>query len=317
MRINHRQLEAFRQFMECGTVTAAAERLYVSQPAMSKMLAALESDLGLTLFVREKKRLTPTDDARLLYKEVRRLLSSVSNIERFAQDLRNIRAGDLRIVTAASLGHTLVADAVEVFARENPDVNVSLEISSSVGQDLLAQNVDIGFSVTQFHHPALHCEPLFHVDAVCVVPRDHPLATRERIVPADLEGVDFISFLRESRMRHITDAVFEQSRVSRRLRTEVFSSAEANALVSRGLGVSIVEPINVHYGHWPRLVGIPFSPAIEFTFSWMRPRERGNARLSDRFLEILTRRVADIADGGAADLARMQLRLPTRASRHD
>ncbi|WP_423458527.1 LysR family transcriptional regulator [Ottowia sp. VDI28] len=222
MRINHRQLEAFRQFMESGTVTAAAERLYVTQPAMSKMLAALEYDLGLTLFVREKKRLTPTDDARLLYKEVRRLLSSVTAIERFAQDLRHIRAGDLRIVTAASLGHTLVADAVEVFVRENPEVNVALEISSSVGQDLLAQNVDIGFSVTQFHHSALHSAPLFHADAICVVPKDHPFSQRERIVPEDLEGVDFISFLRESRMRHIIDAVFEQSRVSRRLRMEVF-----------------------------------------------------------------------------------------------
>ncbi|MGB3070197.1 MAG: LysR substrate-binding domain-containing protein [Ottowia sp.] len=312
MRINHRQLEAFRQFMESGTVTAAAERLYVTQPAMSKMLAALEYDLGLTLFVREKKRLTPTDDARLLYKEVRRLLSSVTAIERFAQDLRHIRAGDLRIVTAASLGHTLVADAVEVFVRENPEVNVALEISSSVGQDLLAQNVDIGFSVTQFHHSALHSAPLFHADAICVVPKDHPFSQRERIVPEDLEGVDFISFLRESRMRHIIDAVFEQSRVSRRLRMEVFSSAEANALVSRGFGVSIVEPINVRYGYWPDLVGIPFVPSIEFTFSWMRPRERGNSRLSDRFLEILTQRVADIAEGGAPDLPRLSLRTPAR-----
>lgn len=312
MRINHRQLEAFRQFMESGTVTAAAERLYVTQPAMSKMLAALESDLGLTLFVREKKRLTPTDDARLLYKEVRRLLSSVTAIERFAQDLRNIRAGDLRIVTAASLGHTLVADAVEVFSREYPEVNVALETSSSVGQDLLAQNVDIGFSVTQFHHPALHSAPLFHTDAICVVPQGHALSTRERIVPEDLDGVDFISFQRESRMRHITDAVFEQSRVSRRMHMEVFSSAEANALVSRGCGVALVEPINVHCGHWPRVVGIPFVPSIEFTFSWMRPRERGNARLSDRFLEILTQRVADIAEGRAMDLPRLALRLPSR-----
>lgn len=298
--------------MESGTVTAAAERFHVTQPAMSKMLAGLESDLGLALFTREKKRLIPTDDARLLYLEVKRLLSSVSAIERFAVDLRNIRAGNLRIITAASLGHTLVADAVAAFSRENPDIELSLDVSSTIGPDLLAQNVDIGFSVTQFHHPALSCEPMFHAEAVCVVQRSHPLSQRTCIGPGDLEGMDFISFQRNSRMRHIVDAVFEQHRVARRMRMEVFSSAEANALVSRGLGVAIVEPINIHYGHWPNVVGIPFAPAIDFTFSCMRPRERGNARLTDRFLEMLTRRIEEVSCT-AVNAAGLKLRLPDGA----
>ncbi|RYF52247.1 MAG: LysR family transcriptional regulator [Comamonadaceae bacterium] len=314
MRINHRQLEAFRQFMEAGTVTAAADRFHVTQPAMSKMLAGLESDLGLALFTREKKRLIPTDDARLLYLEVKRLLSSVNAIERFAVDLRNIRAGNLRIITAASLGHTLVADTVAAFSRENPEIELSLDVSSTIGPDLLAQNVDIGFSVTQFHHPALSCEPMFHAEAVCVVPRSHPLSQRPCISPADLEGLDFISFQRNSRMRHIVDAVFEQHRVARRMRVEVFSSAEANALVSRGLGVAIVEPINVHYAHWPDVVGIPFTPAIDFTFSCMRPRERGNARLTDRFLDMLTRRIEEVSCT-AAGTAGLKLRLPEGSRR--
>jgi DNA-binding transcriptional LysR family regulator len=321
MRINHRQLQAFRLFMESGTVTAAAERLHVTQPAMSKMLAALEADLNLVLFEREKKRLVPTDDARLLYREVKRLLSSVTAIERFAQDLRNIRTGNLRIITAASLGHTLVADAVTAFMQENPEIELSLDVSSTIGPDLLAQNVDIGFSVTQFHHPALLCEALFHAEAVCVVPMGHRLSHLERIVPADLEDVDFVSFQRNSRMRHIIDAVFEQHRVARRMRMEVFSSAEANALVSRGAGVAIVEPINVHCGHWPKIVSIPFVPSIDFTFSCLRPRERGNPRMSERFLEILMRRITEIADGTADDVPGLKIRLPANVrpplSHHD
>ncbi len=296
--------------MESGTVTAAAERFHVTQPAMSKMLAALEDNLHLVLFAREKKRLIPTDDAQLLYKEVARLLSSVTAIERFATDLRNMRTGNLRIISAASLGHTLVADAVTVFMRENPEIDLSLEVSSTIGPDLLSQNVDIGFSVTQFHHPALVCEPLFHAEAICVVPIGHPLSLLERVQPKDLEGADFISFQRNSRMRHIIDAVFEQQRVTRRMRMEVFSSAEACALVSRGAGVAIVEPINVHYGHWPKVVGIPFVPAAEFTFSWLRPRERGNPRLSDRFLEIMMRRITEIASSTADVTPRLRLRLP-------
>ncbi|WP_164030848.1 LysR family transcriptional regulator, partial [Proteus mirabilis] len=77
MRITHRQLEAYIQFMETGTVTAAAERMRLSQPAMSKILAGLEIDLGLNLFLRERKRLVPTGQAHLLYKEVRRLFAAL------------------------------------------------------------------------------------------------------------------------------------------------------------------------------------------------------------------------------------------------
>ncbi|WP_252720253.1 LysR substrate-binding domain-containing protein, partial [Acinetobacter baumannii] len=71
--------------------------------------------------------------------------------------------------------------------------------------------------------PDLLTYPLFHAGAVCVMTRDHPLAGREVIVAADLEGAEFISFTRNSRMRHLTDAVFEQQRVSRKMRAEVFS----------------------------------------------------------------------------------------------
>lgn len=313
MRITHRQLEAFIQFMETGTVTAAAERMYVTQPAMSKMLAGLELDLDLALFHREKRRLIPTDEARMLYNEVRRLFASLADVERFARDLREFRTGELRLITAATIGHTLVADALAEFSRENPQVDILMDMSSNVGPDVLAANVDIGFSVTQFQHPALRIEPLLHASSVCVVPRDHPLAARSRIGPKDLEGEEFISFSRDSRMRHITDGVFEQHRVSRKMRIEVFASAEANALVSRGVGVAIVEPLGVRQQFWRDVVAIPFDPAIEFTFSSFRPRDRVASPLANRFLNILKRHIRDMHDGISNRPDWMEVRLPRRA----
>ncbi|APE45625.1 hypothetical protein BOO69_18840 (plasmid) [Sulfitobacter alexandrii] len=310
MRITHRQLEAFVQFMETGTVTAAADRMYVTQPAMSKMLAGLEIDLKLHLFDRVKRRLIPTDEARLLYKEVRRLFASLADVERFAEDLRTFRTGELRIITASTIGLTLVADAVADFARENPEVDVLMDMSSTVGPDVLAANVDIGFSVTQFQHPALKVEPLFHANSVCIVSKNHPLAGRSRVGPKDLEGESFISFTRDSRMRHITDGVFEQHRVSRNMRFEVFASAEANALVSRGAGVAIVEPLGVRQRFWPDVVAIPFDPSIEFTFSAFRPSDRIASPLANRFMDILRRHIRDMHDGVAYLPDWMEVRLP-------
>lgn len=313
MRITHRQLEAFIQFMETGTVTAAAERMLVTQPAMSKMLAGLEIDLKLTLFQREKRRLIPTDEARLLYNEVRRLFASLSDVERFAEDLRTFRTGELRIITGSTLGLTLVADALSDFCKENPEVDVLMDMSSNVGPDVLAANVDIGFSVTQFQHPSLKIEPLFHVSSVCIVHKDHPLADRDRLGPKDLEGEEFISFTRDTRMRHITDGVFEQYRVARKMRIEVFASAEANALVSRGVGVAIVEPLGVRQNFWPDVRAIPFDPPIEFTFSAFRPRDRIASPLANRYMQMLREYVRQMRDGESHLPTWMDVRLPGEA----
>lgn len=318
MRITHRQLEAYVQFMETGTVTAAAERMRLSQPAMSKILAGLEIDLALTLFERKRKRLVPTHEAHLLYKEVRRLFGSLADVERFASDLRHFRTGELRIVSAASVGHTLVADALVEFAKANPSVAVSLDVSSVVGTDVLGQNVDIGFSVSQFHHPDLVTYPLFHANAVCVMTADHPLASRAVIVPRDLEGAEFISFSRNSRMRHLTDAVFEQQQIPRKMRAEVFSSVEANALVSRGFGIAIVEPMGVHQGFWPSLVARRFEPAIEFTFNVVLSRRRQVSPVTRAFLEALRERTEALARGEDPRAApSLAIRLPRRRVRDD
>lgn len=297
MRITHRQLEAFVQFMESGTVTAAAENMFVSQPAMSKILSGLEIDLGLKLFQRTRKRLVPTEEARLVYAEASRLLNSLASIERFARDLRDFRTGELRIVAAASIGHSIVADLLALVLKDNPEVRVTLDVSSSVANDVLNQNVDLGFSVTQFQHPSLLTIPLFDARAVCAVPEGHRLAEKELIEPADFEGEEFISFTRNSRTRHLTDAVFEQHGVTRRMRVEVFSSAEANTLVTQGAGVALVEPFGVQRWRGRGIVAIPFATPVELTFSLVRRRDREMSRLATHFTSALDVEIRRLASG--------------------
>ena len=93
--ITSRQLEAFRAIMAHGTVTAAAERLGVSQPAVSKILAGLEHEIGYPLFTRIKRRLAPTSEARLLEQEVARLYHSLERVTEVAREIRERQIGDL------------------------------------------------------------------------------------------------------------------------------------------------------------------------------------------------------------------------------
>lgn len=294
MALTHRQLEAFHAFMETGTVTATADRLRISQPATSKILAGLEYDLKLKLFRRVRKRLVPTNEAHMLYMEVHRLITSMGDIEEFARDLAQLRSGELRIAAAASIGHTLLADTIAAFAGMHDKARINFNVSTSISQLVVSQQVDLGFTLLQVQHPALVTEPLFHARAVCIVPADHRLAAQSTITVNDLEGEQLISFMRESRMRHLIDAKFEQHRVSRLCQYEVFTSVEACGLVARGLGVSVVEPLGVIYRNDPSIAIRHFEPSVEFTFFAMRPRHRETTRLAAAFMTELDRRILEL-----------------------
>jgi len=166
--------------------------------------------------------------------------------------------------------------------------------------------------MVQMQHPGMINTPLFHGRGVCVVPAGHRLAGRETVKAKDLEGEPFISFMRDSRMRHIIDAIFEQRQITRQLRYEVHTSVEACALVSRGLGVAIVEPLGVAYSVSPGLWIAHFEPAVDFTFNVMRPRFREPSRLAEAFLDNLLTVVRRVRDRGGHKGKKILLTLPAR-----
>lgn len=285
--ITQRQLEVFRATMERGTVTAAAERLGVSQPAVSKILAGLEAEIGYPLFTRVKRRLAPTSEARLLAAEVARLYHGLERLSDVAREIRERQIGDLHIYSTPALGRTVLPDVLAGFLKKHAQAHVIFHVRSStyINQKMVDQQLDLGFSMMPFEHPSMVTEELSRATAVCVMPRDHRLARRKVIRPADLRGERFLSFPLDGRMRHIVDAVFEQDRIDRRTQIDVYSSAEACALAARGVGVSIVEPFTARDYAKSGIAIVPFEPKIRYLFRAMRPRYRKPSLLADAFLD--------------------------------
>jgi DNA-binding transcriptional LysR family regulator len=286
MMITPRQLEAFAAVMERGTVTAAAERLGVSQPAVSKILAGLELEIGYPLFTRIKRRLAPTSEAQLLAGEVSRLYRGLERVSEVAREIRDRQVGDLHIYSTPALGRTVLPDVLAGFLKRHAKAHVVFHVRSStyVNQKMVDQQLDLGFSMMPFEHPAMVAEELSRAAAVCVLPGDHRLARRKVVRPADLRGERFLSFPLDGRMRHLIDAAFEQDRIERRTQVDVYSSAEACALAARGVGVSIVEPFTARDYRGEGIAIVPFEPRIRYLFRAMRPRYRKPSRLADAFL---------------------------------
>lgn len=285
--ISQRQLEVFRATMERGTVTAAAERLGVSQPAVSKILAGLEAEIGYPLFTRVKRRLAPTSEARLLAAEVARLYHGLERLSDIAREIRERQIGDLHIYSTPALGRTVLPDVLAAFLKKHAQAHVVFHVRSStyINQKMVDQQLDLGFSMMPFEHPSMVTEELSRAAAVCVLPREHRLTRRKVIRPADLRGERFLSFPLDGRMRHLIDAAFEQDRIERRTQIDVYSSAEACALAGRGVGVSIVEPFTARDYEKSGIVIVPFEPKIRYLFRAMRPRYRKPSLLADAFLE--------------------------------
>jgi len=285
--ITSRQLEAFRAIMAHGTVTAAAERLGVSQPAVSKILAGLEHEIGYPLFTRIKRRLAPTSEARLLEQEVTRLYHSLERVTEVAREIRERQVGDLLIYSTPALGRSVLPDVMATFMKRHAKAHIVFHVRSStyINQKMVDQQIDLGFSMMPFEHPSMVTEELSRATAVCVLPRDHRLAKRKVIRPVDLRGERFLSFPLDGRMRHLIDAAFEQERIERQLQIDVYSSADACALAARGLGVSIVEPFTARDFLSEGIAVVPFEPRIRYLFRAMRPRYRKPSRLADAFLD--------------------------------
>lgn len=283
--------------MELGTITMAAERLRISQPAVSKIIAGLEWEIGYPLFERIKGRLAPTGEARLLAVEADRLYYGLDALTTYAREIQQRQVGELTVYSTPAFGRSLLPMVIADFVAEHSRARLVTHVRSSivVNQRAVDQRLDLGFSMMPFDHPSVTIEDLCHVPAVCALPKGHRLRRRSVVRPADLEGESFLSFPLDGRMRHLIDAVFEQQSVRRTLRIDVYSSAEACALVARGLGVAIVDPFTGRDYRREGIVILPFEPRILYTFRVIRPKFRERSRLADAFMDGVRGELAKLA----------------------
>lgn len=262
--MNLRQIEAFKAVMEAGTVTQAAARLNVSQPAVSKLLQLLEQRSGLVLFTRDRGRLSPTPEARLLYEEVERIFQGADRVRQAAHEIRSLQRGTLAVGVMPALS---VGFAQEVLARlqvKQPGVSVLLHgrETPKLVEQLVLQQIDLLYSVVQMDHPEVRVELLCKVPLVCILPPHHRLAAKREIVPKDLAGERFAAFRNDSTVRRGIDQVFEAAKVKRTIAMEAPMAPSICAFVARGLGVSIVNPLYVG-AFAPALAVRAFKPRIE------------------------------------------------------
>lgn len=271
--ISHRQLTMFRAIMLHGNLGRAAEVCASSQPTLSRELARLEQLLGFALFDRVRGRLRPTVRALALLQEVERSFIGLEKIAQRALELRTPSSGCLHLACLPALAHALVPRALVHWAAALPGVAVSVHPLESpwLEQALSEQRFDVGVSETTEPPPGVALRALLQTSEVAVLPRNHRLCAKAVLHPQDFTHERFISLAEGDPYRSAIDQIFVQAQVPRNLAFETASAVAVCAMVRRGLGVAIVNPLTATELADADLVLRPLSVDIPFRICLLLP----------------------------------------------
>ena len=283
-----RQLEAFEAVMLVGSVTAAADRLSISQPAVSQLLKQFELACGFKLFNSGAGKISPTRDAEALYTEVRRMFVGVDGIQRVANALREQSWGSLRIAAFPAIARRLIPETVLTFNVDHPEVNFNVQSmrSRSVIDAVAAQHADLGISSVPSDRAEVESVHVETMRAVCLLPASHPLAGAKVVHPKDLEQVPFVSLGLQDNSKNIVDEVFSRLHINRKIHLECGQSDVIYSFIAGGAGVSIVDPLCVYNANGVgdgRVKIAEFSYPVDFGVWLIRPKSRRPFKLIENF----------------------------------
>ncbi len=285
-----RQIEAFKAVVETGSVTAASQKLSLTQPAVSKLIAHLERSLGMVLFERTRGRLKPTPDAQVFYEHVSQTFSILENLLHVAKEIKSLKRGKVTVVCLPLLCNSWLPRQCVIFAGDKPDVSFSIQpqASTRILEWVAAGQVDVGLGMMR-DDPRVKCETLASIEAVCVLPRGHALASKQVISPGDFDGQSFVLTGGMDGTRDKIAALFKTFDIHPQMRFDTILGSATCSLVAAGAGVSLVNAVSAwefqHMGYEIRR----FRPELRFHIYLLSSLHKPLTGLTAAFSEQLKR----------------------------
>ena len=289
--MNLRHIEIFHAVYVNGSVSAAARALNVSQPSVSKMLRHAESLLGFQLFQRTNGGLVPTEDAHVLFTEVREIQDRVYALRESSKNLRRGEGGMLRISALPSLALDAVPTAVARFLRTHDKVKFDLQTVHH--DDLLRKLYERETDVT-IAYEVPPAAPIGHRwlgegELVLLYREEDMPDAPPRLELECLRGQRFISLAASGPIGQLFSQ--ELQRLDLEL-DEVVSARTfyiATALVRQGVGMTVVDSFTAQASLAPGLSVRPLKPSLTFDIHAMFLLNRPPTALATDFLKTLAR----------------------------
>lgn len=214
--MNIKQARYIKTIAECGTVTAAAKQLYVSQPSLSQMLHQVEDELGLPIFDRSVSPFRLTYAGEKYVQAADRILAANAQLEMQIRELKHENSGRIRLGVSISRALQILPKVFPMFRAQYPDVQIELTECGSAGLEelLISGQVDMALAAIDPVGRNITYELIERETIGILAGRDSQLARRlpsgTPIALTDAKGDNFVSLTKDHSSRLIQDKLFRK-----------------------------------------------------------------------------------------------------------
>ncbi|SFG77341.1 DNA-binding transcriptional regulator, LysR family [Desulfotomaculum arcticum] len=239
--LNLYHLKTFYTVARHLNYSRAGEELAISQPAVSRQVAALEKSLCMDLFVQRGRQVELTDAGRSLFDYADRIFHLVNRAERTLAEYKDLERGQVFFGAGITIGCWLIPQIMKSFQQMHPHIEVSLLLanSSTIERMVTCGDLDLGFTAGSIMNPALHMESIFREELVLVISSQHPLV-RPNITAAELKGETLLWREKGSAARDLVEQYLEEEGLTFKNRAEVSDSGAIKQLVIDQMGAAFL-----------------------------------------------------------------------------
>lgn len=264
--------EAINAVFLCGTVTGAAKMLNLSQPAVSRLIASAETELGFTLFQRLHGSMAPTEEAQQLRPAILKIMEAMSHASSVAAGLKSGGVKQLRVASVPSLASAVLPRAVKSFIGQYPKCKLALETYhyDSLVDALLAGHADIGFVYEPIAHAALETTDLLQAHFCSVSTSSYFSKKKSSVSVQDLGSCNIIGLSKDDLVASLIAQSDGVADIALTRNVSVETSVVAMHLAAQGMGVALVDSLTGALAKMHGAQVLPFTPEVPIRVAVMR-----------------------------------------------
>ncbi len=261
-----RQIEVIRAIMVTGTVGGAAKLLNVSSPGISRVMKHAETSVGIKLFSRRGGRYSPTAEANAIFSQINGVYGKVEDLQFVISRIKRGAATELKIGSVPSIGQVMVPRAIADLRKSFPNLIIEVDILKieEAADYLLLGKGELVTVSDELDHPMLTTVPLARGRLKCIVPEAHPLARRPRVTADEIVKYPLIGVDAADPYGRIMANLFTSRALSYEVTIRARFGSTVCALVSQGLGISVVDEFTLAADQWPRLRALDIDEPTAF-----------------------------------------------------
>jgi DNA-binding transcriptional LysR family regulator len=298
--MNFSQLKIFYLAAKYGSLSAAAEELHITQPAVTKGIQRLQEYYEIKFFNRFGKKLALTDTGESLYEIAEKIFEMEIQAEESIRDFQQWKKGHIRILSSESFGAYYLPSMINPFSKSNPQMRISVNILPT---ELVAQNTvelknDLGFISYPVENEKLSIREVLEDRFVIIVAPGHSFGRKGCLEPRDLEGQAMIMHEKGSAPRRSIDELIRKHNVSVFIPLELSSNRAIKTAVEQGIGIALISAkVASEEVQMGKLIAIPFSDSqLKRKFYMIHHK--------DKYISEMLQHLIDTVDHWAAKYAR-------------